>query len=357
MSNPRPQLFWFAGLAVMLAALFLLRSVLLPFVAGMAVSYFLDPLADRLERWGASRTLATTLITIAFVLLAATALMIMVPLFADQMGKLVVRIPDYLHTLDHWLRPILVRLSAKLNHADRVRLDAAASGFAGDAMKWLGGLVTELWHEGLNAINILSLIFITPVVTFYLLRDWDRMVASIDLWLPRRHIATIHQIFRDIDRAVAGFVRGQAIMCLTLGTYYALGLTLVGLEVGLVVGFFAGLVSFIPYLGTISGFIISMILAFGQFTNWVDIALVVLVFAIGQVLESYVLQPRLVGRRVHLHPVWLMFSLLAGGALFGFLGVLLAVPIAAVIGVLARFGLNRYLAGPLYQGEGEDGAS
>jgi predicted PurR-regulated permease PerM len=204
----------------------------------------------------------------------------------------------------------------------------------------------------LVVVNILSLLFITPIVTFYMLRDWDVMVSKVNAWLPRQHAETIRIQLREIDRTLAGFVRGQATVCLALGTFYGVGLTAVGLDLGLIIGLGSGLVSFIPYLGTLSGFVIGVALAFAQAQDWHLPAMVAGVFIVGQVLEGNFLTPKLVGDKVGLHPVWVMFALLAGATLFGFVGVLLAVPVSAVIGVLVRFGLSRYLVSPLYKGNG-----
>ena len=187
------------------------------------------------------------------------------------------------------------------------------------------------------------------MVAFYLLVDWHRMISEVDRWLPRRHAATIRQLAAEINTAVAGFMRGQVLVCLILGTFYAVGLTAVGLKFGLVIGLGAGLLSFIPYVGTISGFVTAMGVALFQFwPDWTWILATLAVFLLGQLLEGNVLQPKLIGRLVGLHPVWLMFALLAFGTLFGFVGLLLAVPLAASLGVLARFALARYMASPLY---------
>lgn len=218
-------------------------------------------------------------------------------------------------------------------------------------MSWLGIFFSRLLTGSLVVVNVLSLIFITPVVTFYLLRDWDGVTKRVDAWLPRNHAATIRQQLGEIDFILASFVRGQALVCLILGTYYAVGLTVVGLDLGLVVGFAAGLFSFIPYLGTISGFLVGTALALAQSQDWMLVAMVAGVFLVGNLLEGYVLAPKLVGEKIGLHPVWVIFALLAGGALFGFLGILLALPVAAVIGVLARFALARYMLSSLYYGD------
>jgi predicted PurR-regulated permease PerM len=218
------------------------------------------------------------------------------------------------------------------------------------AIGWLGRGVGDVARGGIAIANLLSLIFITPVVTFYMLRDWDRLIAHIDSLLPREYAATVREQAKAIDHTLAGFARGQASVCLVLAAYYASGLMLVGLPFGLVVGLAAGLLTFIPYLGAATGFVVGMAIALANFDSWTAIIAVAIVFAIGQVIESNVLTPRLVGNRVGLHPVWVIFALLAGGALFGFVGILLAVPSAAAIGVLVRFATGRYMESPVYLG-------
>jgi predicted PurR-regulated permease PerM len=191
-----------------------------------------------------------------------------------------------------------------------------------------------------------------PVVAFYLLYDWDRMVARADALLPRQHAETIRSLIAEISDVIAGFVRGQGLLCLFLGVFYAAGLVIIGLNFGLLIGLGAGLLSFIPYVGTILGFVIAVTVAFVQFSpDWIWIAATVGVFVLGQFIEGNILQPRLLGGRVGLHPVWLMFALFAFGYLFGFVGLLIAVPAAAAIGVLVRFAVRRYLASPLYAGD------
>jgi predicted PurR-regulated permease PerM len=233
------------------------------------------------------------------------------------------------------------------------RLRSAAGNVAGNVVGWLGQILSGLWSGGLAVFNALSLVVIMPVVAFYLLRDWDRIVAHIDGLLPRDGADTIREQVREIDDRLSGFVRGQASVCLALGTWYAVGLTLVGLDFGLLVGIGAGLISFVPYLGTGLGLIVGLGLAVAQYDTWLPIGLVAAVFVSGQMLEGYVLTPRMVGERVGLHPVWVLFALMAGGALLGFTGVLLAVPAAAVIGVLVRFAISRYLQSPLYRSKAE----
>ena len=208
--------------------------------------------------------------------------------------------------------------------------------------------------------SIVSLFVVTPVVAFYMLLDWDRMVAKVDSWVPRDYVDTVRQLASEINVATAGFVRGQGTLCLVLGLMYAVGLTLTGLKFGVLIGLFSGLISFIPYVGSLTGLVLSVGLAFVQFwPDWIWVVAVACVFFIGQFIEGNILQPRLVGKSVGLHPVWLMFALFAFGALFGFVGLLIAVPAAAAIAVLVRFAISRYLDSPLYKGhtEASDGAT
>ena len=219
-------------------------------------------------------------------------------------------------------------------------------------LSWATDIVAGVLSGGAAVANTLSLIIITPVVTFYLLRDWDNIAATVDGWLPRAQAPTIRELASEVDRTLAGFLRGQGTVCLLLGVFYAIGLTVAGLDFGLVIGLIAGLLSFIPYVGSIVGLLLSVGLAFLQFDDWLRVAVVAGIFFVGQALEGNVLTPRLVGGRVGLHPVWVIFAILAGGTLFGFVGVLLAVPVAAVIGVGTRFALTRYLDSPYYDADG-----
>ncbi len=352
MTPERQVRFWLVGLGVFLVALYLLRGVLLPFVAGIAVAYLLDPLCDRLEGWGLSRTLATALLTTASLVLAVVAVLLLVPLLAGQVASLLESAPEYVETLRSQFARLLDTLEARVDPAMLERIEGAVAGSADRLVAWTTNLLGRLISGGVALANLISLLVITPVVAFYLLRDWDRIVERIDGWLPRDHAQTIRQLAREVDRTLAGFLRGQGTVCLILGLFYALGLTLAGLDFGLLIGLVAGLLSFIPYVGSIVGLVLSVGLALVQFDDWLRIAIVAAIFFFGQAVEGNFLTPRLVGESVGLHPVWVIFALLAGGALFGFVGVLLAVPAAAVIGVGVRFGLGRYVASPYYRGRG-----
>ena len=336
------------------ALIYLLRGVLLPFVVGMAIGYLLDPLADRLEALKCPRGVAAAVILGAFFVGVVAVLVVLAPVLHAQVAGFVARVPAYVESLQALVKPIIAQFKAQLTEAQIERLREAAGGYAGDVVGWLGGLVGDLFSGGAAVLNVLSLIVIMPVVAFFLLRDWDRIIAALDALLPRGAAETVREQFREIDTRLSGFVRGQAIVCLTLGAWYAVGLSLVGLDFGLLVGIGAGLISFIPYFGTAVGLGVGLGLALAQFAEWLPIALVAAVFVGGQTLEGFVLTPNLVGERVGLHPVWVLFALMAGGGLMGFTGVVLAVPAAAAIGVIVRFAIERYLQSPLYRGAGDD---
>jgi predicted PurR-regulated permease PerM len=343
--------FWLIGLALFLAALFLLRGVLLPFVAGMAIAYLLDPVCDRLEGWGLSRTLATTVLTVAFLILAVAAFLLLVPVLAGQVVSLLERVPEYVETLRGQFARLLAVVESRVDPAVLEQVEGALAGSAERLVSWVTRLLGQVISGGVALANLVSLLVITPVVAFYLLRDWDRIVARVDSCLPRQHAETIREQARAVDRTLAGFLRGQGTVCLILAVYYGLGLSLAGLDFGLVIGLAAGLLSFVPYVGAIVGLLLSVGLALVQFDTWLPIAIVAAVFALGQAVEGNFLTPKLVGESVGLHPVWIIFALLAGGTLFGFLGVLLAIPAAAVVGVGVRFGLGRYLASAYFGGD------
>jgi predicted PurR-regulated permease PerM len=283
-------------------------------------------------------------------LLAAVLLfaLLLYPLLMAQIGLLISRAPSYVLDIRQWAGEVVHRLQERLGSAyvDEKLRDLVA-GQAGVMLGWLAGALTRIVGSGFALFNVLSLAVVTPVVAFYLLRDWPRAVARVDSWLPRRYAGVLRAQAREVDRILSAWLRGQAICCVLLAGFYAVALNVVGLDLGLIVGMAAGLLSFIPYVGSITGGITAIALALTQF-QWPGVAVVAGVFVLGQVLEGYVIYPRFLGDRVELHAVWVIFALFAGGAAFGFLGVLLAVPVAAALGVLARFWLRRYLSSPLY---------
>ena len=346
----RQVLFWCAAFGVFIAAIWLLREILLPFVAGLVLAYLLDPLANRLERVGLSRALATLVIVGSFVILAVFLVVLLMPVLIGQFAGLAENLPAYATRVQSVIadpgRPWLAKLlGVSLGEAEIADLVKQATG-------GLAAFVRSLWSGGQALLSIFSLLLVTPVVACYLIWDWNRMVTAIDLWLPRQQAPTIRALFREINDAIAGFIRGQTGVCLILASLYAAGYTAIGLHFGLLIGLATGIASFVPYVGSLGGLVVALSVAVAQFwPEWTPIMAVLAVCAVLQILEGYVLAPNLVGRVVGLHPVWLMFALFAFGYLLGFVGLLIAVPLAAAIGVLVRFALRRYLASPLYSGD------
>jgi len=356
MTFDRQIVFWLAGVVIFAGLIFLLSDILLPFVAGMAIAYFLDPLADRLEAIKLPRLLAVTIIVTLFALLFITFLLIVATILLRQVSAFASGLPGYIEQLSALARSSGPDWLKKLLETATSPDTMSAGDIAAKGATWLGSVLSRLWSGGKAFVNILSLLIVTPIVAFYMLYDWDRMIAIIDNWLPRDHVDTIRDLARKIDAAMSGFVRGQVSVCLILGAFYAVGLTLAGLNQGALIGLSAGFLSFIPYVGTIVGLVLSMGVAIVQW--WpatTPILIVAGVFIAGQFLEGNILSPKLVGGKVGLHPVWLMFALFAFGLLFGFVGLLIAVPTAAAIGVLARFAIRQYMNSELYHGVGKRG--
>ena len=348
-------IFWVAAAALFLLLMWVLNDILLPFVVGMVVAYFLDPVVVRLQRARMSRTMATTLVTIVAVLVAVGVVMAILPPLFGQIQSLITKAPEYFVKALGRIQPLLEPLRGRLglDPPSLHDLQSEATQWAGKGLEVAGGIAGALAERGVAIINLLGLLFITPVVTFYMLRDWEKLVAAIDNSLPLEHADTIRKLTAESNAAIAGFVRGQALVCLALGTFYGIGLTLVGLQFGLVIGLVAGAISFIPFVGTFVGGVMALGMALAQFPpDWMGVAKVAAVFLVGQTLEGNILSPKLVGDRVGLHPVWIMFALLAGGSLFGFVGVLVAVPVAAVASVIVRHLLARYRESDLYSGTG-----
>lgn len=349
----RDQLkYWGVAAVVVMVALWFMGDVLLPFVLGSAIAYFLDPVADRLERIGLSRAVATAVITILAIMIFVVMALLVIPTLVNQTLSLIETAPDLFNRLYHVL---IERFPSILDENSTL----------GSSIRSIGATIQERGGQFLQTalasfasiINIIVLFVIVPVVTVYMLLDWDRMTATLDHMLPRDHAPTIRRLAAEIDKTLASFVRGMGTVCLILGTYYAVALMIVGLQFGLVVGFIAGLLTFIPYLGALLGGALAIGLALYQFWgDWISMGLVAGIFVIGQIAEGNFLTPKLVGKSVGLHPVWLILSLSVFGTLFGFVGMLVAVPLAASIGVVIRFGLQQYKQSLLYKGIGPNPA-
>ncbi|RWE61847.1 AI-2E family transporter [Mesorhizobium sp.] len=343
--------FWLISAVILAIFLYVFSGILLPFVAGMVLAYFLDPVADRLQRLGLSRLMATIVILFAFIVVLVLAFVILIPVLASQMADFASKLPEYLTRLQTLITSFDPRWLEEKFGVDANGLREGLNSLLTSGFGLLTTVFTSIWSSGVALVSVVSLFVVTPVVAFYMLLDWDRMVAIVDSWVPRDYVQTVRAIANDINTATAGFVRGQGTLCLVLGAMYATGLTLTGLNFGILIGLFAGLISFIPYVGSLTGLVLSVGVAFVQFwPDWTMVAAVAGVFFVGQFIEGNILQPRLVGKSVGLHPVWLMFSLFAFGALFGFVGLLIAVPASAAVAVLVRFAISRYLDSPLYKG-------
>ena len=338
--------YWSVSTVVFVATLWVLGDVLLPFVIGAAIAYFLDPVADRLESMGLSRVAATAVITVSALLVFVIMALLVIPTLVSQTLQLIDMAPALVRDLSAFLTE---RFPSILDEGSTLRQTLTQIGATIQSKG--GELLNSVVTSAMSLINFVVVLVIAPVVAVYLLLDWDNIMHRIDQLLPRDHAPIIRKLAQDVDATLASFIRGMGTVCLILGAYYAIALMLVGLQFGLVVGFVAGLVTFIPYLGALIGGALAIGLGLFQFWgDWLSLGLVAGIFAVGQVVEGNILTPKLVGGSVGLHPVWLLLALSVFGALFGFVGMLVAVPVAAALGVLARFGTGQYLASRLYRG-------
>jgi predicted PurR-regulated permease PerM len=346
----RQVAFWLAALIVVVLVLWLLSEILLPFVAGLAIAYLLTPLTDRIEKAGVNRLAAALMIITLVVLVLVYLILLVAPIIGGQLSSFIENIPGYVTRLQSLLsdpsRPWVQKLVGVGFNADKSIGDLVTQGVG-----WLTAFLKSLWSGGRALVSLFSLVVVTPVVAFYLIYDWHRMIRTAESWVPVRQRATVRRLAREIDAAIAGFVRGQTAVCLILGSFYAVALTLSGLNFGLLIGLISGVITFVPYVGSMTGLILAVGVAVAQFwPQWTSIAVVLGIFLVGQFFEGNVLSPKLVGESVGLHPIWVIFALLAFGYLFGIVGLLVAVPLAATIGVLARFALERYRESSLYTG-------
>lgn len=348
----RKWLFWVASLIALFWALHLVESILLPFIAGLILAYFLDPIVDKLETWRIPRMIGTILVIGLFIFSFIAVLILIVPLIIGQISGFGAKLPTYVQQLQNlitdqnkeWLQNLI---GEKLPDVSK-----NVGEIVSKAVAWLTTFLQGLVTGGAAILSLFSLLVVTPVVAFYLLYDWDKIISAVDSWIPTRNRDDVRGIARDIDRALSGFIRGQAMVCLSLGLFYGIALTFAKLPYGFAIGLITGLLSFIPYVGSMTGLLLSLGVAIVSFyPNWASISLIAAIFAIGQFLEGNILSPKFVGESVGLHPVWLMFALLAFGSLFGFTGLLLAVPMAAIVGVLSRYALSKYLESSLFKGD------
>ncbi len=345
-------LFWTLVVAVLAWVLVLFSAVLTPFVVGAVIAYFFDPVVVWLERHGIRRLPSTAMILALFVCLFALVVLAFVPPLLRDLATLVANAPGYVDTLqklaiDAW-GPALAKWGLTV---DLASIKASTDTLVGRGSSWLSTVLQSVWTGGQVVVSTISLLVISPIVAFYLLVDWPRILATLEGWVPPAQRDVTLGVVNDMDRALGGFIRGQAIVCAIMAFWYGLSLSMIGLNSGLVLGVVTGIMTVVPYIGSMTGLIVALAIALAQF--WpisTPLLLVIGAFGLGQFFENYVLAPKLVGEAVGLHPVWLMFALVAFGSLFGFMGVLVAVPLAAIVGVLIRFGLNRYLESAIYKG-------
>ena len=351
MRGERQVLFWVTAAALLILTIAVLKDILLPFIAGIAIAYFLSPLADRLVALGLNRIVASLLIVVTMAVIVIAALVLVVPVILAQAQDLATALPGEVtrirEIVDGWARE---RFGP--GFAFDGQIGKASQAIADNWASLAGWAATSIWSRSLAIINFLALVLVTPLVVFYLLVDWHPMLAKVDGWLPRGHKDSIRTLASDMNDAVAAFVRGQGTICIILGLFYAVALSAIGLNYGLLIGLASGLLAFIPFVGWALGIITATTVAAVQF--WPDmmpIALVIGVFVAGQALDAGFLGPTVVGSKIGLHPVWLIFALFAFSYLFGFVGTLVAVPLAAALGVLIRFALDVYTKSNVYQGE------
>jgi predicted PurR-regulated permease PerM len=353
--------FWIGAFLLLVLLLWLFSGVLLPFAAAFALGYLLNPVLDRLERLGFNRLGATLLIMACFALVLVSISILIVPVVWRQLGSFTEALPAYAVKLEELISAEAARVGRDYGGTlmDRIGLGgnagaefaSATKDLVGQAAQWTASFLNSLLRRGEALIGLISLLVVTPVVAFYVLLDWHKMIATIDGLVPLRHRETARAIAREIDSALAGFLRGQSLVCLFLGTWYGIGLSLIGLNFGLLIGIMAGVLSFVPYVGSLTALILSSTVAIVQdWPQWKLLAMSLGVVLIGQFLEGNILSPKLVGESVGLHPVWLIFALLAFGSLFGFTGLITAVPFAAAAGVILRFAVRRYRESNLYTG-------
>lgn len=352
MREERQVIFWLVALALFILVVALLKDILLPFVAGLVIAYFLNPLADRLSAMGLNRMLASALIVLGLGVLTVALLVLVAPVLLSQAQQFAVALPAEVERLraltEAWARAQLGPLFPQFEEGLRRASQASSEGWANIAT-WAA---TSLWSHGVALFNFVSILLVTPLVVFYVLADWHPMLRKIDGWLPRAHAPTVRALAAEINDAVSAFIRGQGTVCIILGVFYAMALSAIGLNYGLLIGLGTGIMGFVPFVGWALGLITASGVAIVQYwPETTPLLMVIGVFFAGQAIDAGFLSPNIVGSKIGLHPVWLIFALFTFSYLFGFVGVLVAVPVAAAIGVLVRFALDVYLGSSVYGGE------
>lgn len=350
--NPRLEklLIWGAFFSLLIYFIYSISGIMLPFVAGILVAYILNPLATRLEKFKFPRILSTSILILTFFFSIGGLLTIAFPFLKRELLKLAVQIPAYGERFYKILTPYVEHLSNYIDQKNIEMIKTTASSYVGDMLSWGLKVIAGLFTNSLALANLISLIILTPVVAFYLLRDWPKLVSSIESLLPKESTQSIKELMRDINTTLKGYLQGQIMVCLILSIFYAVSYSLIGLDFSITIGVMTGVLAFIPYIGFFIGATAAIGIALAQFSEWTSIGYVLGTLGIAQLVESNYLVPKLVGDRVGLHPVWVIFALLTGGFFFGFLGLIIALPSAATLGVLIRLFIKKYKKSVYYLG-------
>ena len=347
----RKNWIWIGIISLILLSFYTIKGILLPFIAGIIVAYLLNPLVEYLKRYGVPRFVGAPLLILLTFCLIITFFLITIPFLQDQIIALTRQFPNYGEKIYHALQPLIDLSGRLINIQDVGQLKDKASTYVGDMFQWSLTTLVKVLGNTLALANLLSLLILTPVVAFYLLRDWPAFTRGLTNLLPRDQVRTVVTQIQEINRTLGSYLQGQCLVCLCLAVVYSIGLNLTGLKYAWTIGIATGVLAFIPYVGFLIGAVSGIGIAMAQFGEWSSIGWVALVFLIGLSIESYVLTPKLIGDRIGLHPVWIIFSLLVGGLLFGFAGMFLAMPVAATIGVIVRFCMKKYFQSAFYHGQ------
>lgn len=340
---------WVSLLVITGLFLWIFRGILLPFVLGIGLAYLLNPPVTWLTDRGLHRGFATSIVMLLFLLIVIVAILLVVPVLVQQGLGLARNMPGYFEQLQGFVEMQVPRLEQWLGPQRMEELQRGLEQMFTDVIGLVTNITGQIMQSSASLIGTLSVLVVTPVVAIYMLLDWERMVAAVDGLLPPRYKGEIRALLEEMDVALGGFLRGQGAVLLILAVYYGIALSLAGLHFGLAIGIITGLFSFIPYLGSALGFVLSIGVGLVQFwPNPAMISLIAAIYLFGQLLESYFLYPKLVGSSIRLHPVWMMFAIFAFAVLFGVVGVLMAVPLAAISGVLMRWAVVKYRNSPLY---------
>jgi predicted PurR-regulated permease PerM len=348
LSLPRIHWGWLLVIIGFVALFWASRAVIGPFIAGFVVAYLLDPPARVLERRGWPRWAAAVSVLVLFIAGFVAILLASAPIIQAQVQQLIETMPKLIEST----RP----LADKLLHSASLNTNAkeVIANLGNRAVGWLSDSLGTIVAGSLAFVNVLTFVVVTPIVAFYLLRDWPAVIEQTESWWPRRQLSVIKTLLSQSDAALSGFVRGQSLVCVVLAVFYAVGWSLTGLDYAIVLGLLAGVLGFVPFLGVIVAVGLSLLVALGQYgIDPLQLSLVFGIFVIGQIFESSVLTPNLIGNRIGLHPVWVLFAVFAGGEVAGVAGVFLAVPVAAVLGVIVRAALIHYRTSRFYGSDDE----